>query len=117
MMDKITIRIFLTITISTLFFAIPALSYSPFSDEIQRKYSVNARCEVCHTTSGLNSFGIEFKNLWQKDKKNLSKNLELLESEDSDQDGYSNYKEILSESLPGDKFSKPLKNEELQKSH
>lgn len=117
MMDKTTVRIFFTITISALFFAIPALSYSPFSDEIQRKYSVNARCEVCHTTSGLNNFGIEFKNLWQKDKKNLSRNLELLESEDSDQDGYSNYKEILSESLPGDKFSKPIKNEELKKSH
>lgn len=117
MMNKTTIRISLTITISTLFFAIPALSYSPFSDEIQRKYSVNARCEVCHTTSGLNNFGNEFKILWLKDKKNLSKNLELLESEDSDQDGYSNYKEILSESLPGDKFSKPIKNEEMKKNH
>lgn len=114
-MAKILRNLFISF-ISILCLSIPAMSYSPFSDEVERKYGVNSKCEVCHSPSGLNSFGQEFKNLWLKDKKSLSKHLELLEKLDTDGDGYSNFEELRNETFPADKFSKP-KNEKLKSNH
>ena len=106
------------ISISTIFaniIALPVLSYSPFLDEAEKKYNISLKCQLCHINVNLNSFGQEFKVNWIKNKKNIIKTFEVLEKNDSDNDGFSNYEEIISNSFPGDKVSVPKL--EPQKSH
>jgi hypothetical protein len=95
-----------------------AFAYSVFLEETIEIYNVKVSCQVCHFGQQLNSFGKDFKKQLEISKE-VRKAIKALESQDSDNDGFSNVDEIRATSFPGDKLSIPdtVKNLYLQKSH
>lgn len=86
------------------------MSYSPYLDQAKEIYHLNSlKCETCHIGKNLNSYGKDFKNTI-KIQKDITKTFLELNNLDSDEDGVSNYDEIIANFNPGDKFSYP-KNE------
>lgn len=98
--------------IATMFFSLPAMSYSPFLDQSYEIYNVRNRCEMCHSGTKLNPFGSDFAKYWKKDK-NIERSFTFIEDKDSDGDGFSNIVEIKAMTLPGDKIDFPIKSNKI----
>lgn len=85
------------------------VAYSPYLDQIRFKCKQPFSCNICHHKNTLTVFGSDFKKQIAKYKK-LPLTFKALGKLDSDKDGFSNHKELLSGCFPHDKLSYPKYN-------
>lgn len=78
-----------------------ALALSPYLDHIRATYQQPLQCNVCHQKQGFNAFGQDFRKVWQQTA-DLKKTFKMIESLDSDGDGFSNKQELKAGCAPAD---------------
>ena len=95
----------------------PSSAKNAYRLQAIQQYSVTTMgCIYCHTSpsggSNWNTFGAALKTIYFGEaKRNISDALYLVlkANKDSDADGYSDTLEVVANTLPGDKASKPTK--------
>ena len=83
-----------------------ANAYSPYLDQIRAHYQRPYRCDICHYQTKLTNFGHDFK-IYYAYYKDLKKALKQFELIDSDEDGWSNQKELQMGCAPHDPLNFP----------
>jgi len=80
----------------------PAFEY--YADSVPGP--LKGKCEVCHSGSGLDPFGLDFKSV-PDHSSNPSQAIQSIGNVDSDKDGFTNLEELRAGTYPGDPASYP----------
>lgn len=89
-----------------LYFAPVSRANSGYLDQIRMQYQHNYTCNLCHENQGLNAFGTDFQGAHEANP-DLRDTLRLVETWDSDGDGFTNGEELQAGTLPGNASSHP----------